>query len=34
MHTLEDVEYTIESFKAVQDKLSSGQYKSETIAQL
>ena len=34
MHTLEDVNYTIDCFKTVQDKLSKGQYKSETIAQL
>jgi glycine C-acetyltransferase len=32
MHTLEDVEYTINSFKAVQEKLTAGAYKSETIA--
>lgn len=34
MHTLEDVEYTISCFKAIKDKLTSGAYKSETIAQL
>lgn len=34
MHTLEDVEYTINCFKAIKDKLTSGAYKSETIAQL
>ncbi|MGF1565980.1 MAG: aminotransferase class I/II-fold pyridoxal phosphate-dependent enzyme [Flavobacteriales bacterium] len=32
VHTLEDVEYTIETFKKVQDKLKSGAYVSEGIA--
>lgn len=32
MHTMEDVNYTIETFKAVKEKLSSGAYKSESIA--
>jgi glycine C-acetyltransferase len=34
MHTLDDVEYTIKCFKAVQDKLTAGTYKSETIADI
>ncbi|MCB9361081.1 MAG: aminotransferase class I/II-fold pyridoxal phosphate-dependent enzyme [Flavobacteriales bacterium] len=34
MHNLEDVEYTINCFKAVQEKLSAGAYKSETIANI
>jgi glycine C-acetyltransferase len=34
MHTLDDVEYTINCFKAVQDKLTAGVYKSETIADI
>ncbi|TXB66048.1 aminotransferase class I/II-fold pyridoxal phosphate-dependent enzyme [Vicingus serpentipes] len=34
MHNLEDVEYTINCFKAVQEKLSAGAYKSETIADI
>ncbi|MDG2246975.1 MAG: aminotransferase class I/II-fold pyridoxal phosphate-dependent enzyme [Flavobacteriales bacterium] len=32
VHTLEDVEYTIETFKKVQDKLKNGEYVSEGIA--
>lgn len=32
MHSLEDVNYTIESFKAVKQKLANGEYKSETLA--
>jgi glycine C-acetyltransferase len=32
MHTLEDVKYTIETFKAVQAKLTAGEYQSETVA--
>lgn len=32
VHTLEDVEYTIETFKKVQEKLKSGAYVSEGIA--
>lgn len=32
MHTLEDVEYTINTFKEVQAKLKSGEYHSETVA--
>jgi len=32
MHTLEDVEYTIETFKKVKEKLEAGEYKSDTIA--
>lgn len=32
VHTLEDVEYTIETFKKVQDKLKAGAYVSEGIA--
>lgn len=31
-HTLEDVAYTIETFKKVQDKLKAGEYQSEGIA--
>lgn len=34
MHTLEDVEYTINAFKAVHEKLVAGEYKSETIAKV
>jgi glycine C-acetyltransferase len=34
MHTLEDVEYTINAFKAVHKKLVAGEYKSETIAKV
>ncbi|MDY6800231.1 MAG: aminotransferase class I/II-fold pyridoxal phosphate-dependent enzyme [Bacteroidota bacterium] len=34
MHTLEDVEYTINAFKAVHKKLIAGDYKSETIAKV
>ncbi len=32
MHTLEDVEYTLNTFKIVQEKLKNGDYKSETVA--
>lgn len=32
MHTLEDVEYTINTFKEVQAKLKNGDYQSETVA--
>jgi glycine C-acetyltransferase len=32
VHTLEDVEYTIETFKKVKSKLTAGEYKSESIA--
>jgi glycine C-acetyltransferase len=32
MHTLEDVEYTIETFKKVKSKLEAGEYKSDEIA--
>jgi len=32
MHTLEDVEYTINAFKAVHKKLIAGEYKSDKIA--
>lgn len=31
VHTLEDVEYTIESFKKVKDKLEQGEYKADSI---
>ncbi|MDG1476979.1 MAG: aminotransferase class I/II-fold pyridoxal phosphate-dependent enzyme [Vicingaceae bacterium] len=34
MHTLEDVEYTVNTFKAVQTKLMNGEYNSETIASI
>lgn len=32
MHTLEDVNYTIETFKKVKEKLEAGEYQSDTIA--
>lgn len=32
MHTMEDVNYTIETFKKVKDKLTAGEYKSDEIA--
>lgn len=32
MHTLEDVKYTIDTFKEVQAKLKKGDYQSETVA--
>jgi len=32
MHTLEDVEYTVNTFKAVQEKLKCGEYQSESVA--
>ncbi|MGB0887451.1 MAG: aminotransferase class I/II-fold pyridoxal phosphate-dependent enzyme [Vicingaceae bacterium] len=32
MHTLEDVEYTVNTFKLVQAKLKNGEYNSETVA--
>ena len=32
MHTVEDVDYTIETFKKVQKKLLAGEYKSDEIA--
>jgi glycine C-acetyltransferase len=32
VHTLEDVEYTIESFSAIKDKLKNGEYISEKLA--
>lgn len=32
MHTLEDVKYTVDTFKTVQEKLKNGDYKSETVA--
>lgn len=32
MHTLEDVQYTIETFTKVKDKLAAGEYKSDEIA--
>jgi glycine C-acetyltransferase len=31
-HTLEDVEYTIETFKKCKDKMDAGAYKSEQLA--
>lgn len=34
MHTLEDVEYTINTFKEVKAKLANGEYKSETVASI
>ncbi len=33
-HTLEDVQYTIECFRNIKDKLTSGKYKSDKIASL
>ncbi len=32
MHTLDDVNYTIETFKKVKEKLEAGEYQSDTIA--
>ncbi|MCB0400714.1 MAG: aminotransferase class I/II-fold pyridoxal phosphate-dependent enzyme [Flavobacteriales bacterium] len=32
MHTMEDVEYTLNTFKSIQDKLKNGEYRSETLA--
>ena len=32
MHTLEDVEYTVNTFKTVQEKLKKGEYQSDAIA--
>jgi glycine C-acetyltransferase len=32
VHTLEDVSYTIESFKKIKGKLAAGEYQSERIA--
>ncbi len=32
MHSMEDVEYTVNTFKAIKDKLANGEYKSETLA--
>ena len=34
MHTMEDVEYTVNTFKTVKTKLEKGQYQSETIADI
>ena len=31
-HSLEDVEYTIETFKKLKSKLDAGEYKSEELA--
>jgi len=31
VHTLEDVEYTIETFKKVKDRLAAGKYQHEGI---
>ena len=33
-HTLEDVEYTIETFKKVQEGLREGKYKAEDLAKV
>ena len=33
-HTLEDVEYTIETFKVIKEKLDKGEYNSEKIAEV
>jgi glycine C-acetyltransferase len=32
VHTLEDVQYTIESFTSIKDKLENGEYISEKLA--
>lgn len=32
MHSLEDVKYTVDTFKTVQEKLKNGEYKSESVA--
>ncbi len=32
MHSLEDVKYTVDTFKAVKEKLKNGEYKSESVA--
>jgi glycine C-acetyltransferase len=32
MHSLEEVEYTVNTFKAIKDKLANGEYKSESVA--
>lgn len=34
VHTLEDVQYTIDTFKTLQEKLKSGKYKSESLAKV
>jgi glycine C-acetyltransferase len=34
MHTLEDVEYTISTFKSVQAKLKNGEYEAESVASI
>ena len=34
MHTLEDVEYTVNTFKKVQEKLKKGEYQSESVASI
>lgn len=31
-HTLEDVQYTIETFKKIKEKLDNGEYKAEELA--
>jgi len=33
-HTIEDVEYTVNAFAEIQDKLKAGQYKADTIASI
>jgi len=33
-HTLEDVEYTIKTFKIVKEKLDNGEYKAEELARV
>jgi glycine C-acetyltransferase len=32
VHTMEDVNYTIDAFSKIRSKLTSGQYQSESIA--
>jgi glycine C-acetyltransferase len=34
MHTLEDVEYTVNTFKKVQEKLKNREYQSESVASI
>jgi glycine C-acetyltransferase len=34
VHTLEDVEYTLNAFSEVREKLAAGKYTSDTIAQV
>ena len=34
VHTLEDVEYTIETFKTIQEGLKSGKYKADQLKEV